>query len=72
MSDNFVSNSNMTAIMTAIGNKIKEGGHPSDLGTAAYCDYTTTITQGSTDLPTGGAVYNYIDSMITQALTGSY
>lgn len=48
------------------------GGTPTDLGTAATCDYTTTITQGSDDLPTGGAVYNYIDTMITQALTGSY
>ena len=48
------------------------GSTPSNLGTAAYCDCTTTITQGSTDLPTGGAIYTYIDTMITQALTASY
>lgn len=33
---------------------------------------TTSVTQNSTDLVTSGAVYSYIDTMITQALTGSY
>lgn len=42
------------------------------LGTAASKDSTTSITQGSTDLPEAGAVYSYIDSMITSALNAGY
>ena len=42
------------------------------LGTAASKDSTTTITQGSTDLPEAGAVYSYIDTMITSALNAGY
>lgn len=70
MSDNFVNYSNITAIMTAIGNKIDE--EIDNLGTASTKNYTTTISQSSSDLPTAGAVYSYVDNMITQALTGSY
>ena len=44
----------------------------SDLGTAAAKDSTTSVTQNSGDLVTSGGVYQYVDTMITQALTGSY
>ena len=44
----------------------------SSLGTAATKNSTTSVTSGSADLVTSGAVYTYVDTMITQALTGSY
>ena len=44
----------------------------SDLGTAAAKDSTTSVIQNSGDLVTSGGVYTYVDTMITQALTGSY
>ena len=112
---NFVSDDNMTALMTAIGNKkdnkpievtwdqyiamsdaqktgkhfIISGGPGgggfeqkqadwNQIDTTAV-DYiknkptvTSTVASGSTDLITSGGVYAYIDTMITQALTGSY
>lgn len=37
-------------------------------GTAAAKDYTTSITQNSTDLPTSGAVYSAIGAAVTSAL----
>lgn len=42
------------------------------IGTAAHKDFTTSVTQDSTDLVTSGAVYSYINSNITQALNNSY
>ena len=42
------------------------------LGTAAAKDFDTTPTSGSSNLITSGGVYSYIDTTITQALTGSY
>ena len=42
------------------------------LGTSAAKDFETTPTSGSANLITSGGVYSYIDTMITQALTGSY
>ena len=33
---------------------------------------TSSVTSGSTDLVTSGGVYSYVDTMITQALSGSY
>lgn len=44
----------------------------SSLGTASTKDSTAVISSGGGDLPTAGAVYSYIDTMITQALTASY
>jgi len=35
----------------------------SDLGTASAKDYTSSVTQGSTDLVTSGAVFNAIDNL---------
>ena len=43
-----------------------------DIGTAAAHNSTTTVTQSSNDLITSGAVYSYVDTMITQALNASY
>ncbi len=42
------------------------------LGTAAAKDFTTSVTSGSADVVTSGAVYTYVDTVITQALNGSY
>ena len=42
------------------------------LGTSATKSYTTSVTSGSSDLVTSGAVYSYIDTMITQALNAEY
>ena len=33
---------------------------------------SSTVSSGSTDLITSGGVYSYVDTMITQALSGSY
>jgi len=44
----------------------------SSLGTAAAKAYTTSVSSGSTDLVTSGAVYSYVDSMITQAIQATY
>lgn len=33
---------------------------------------TSSVTSGSTALVTSGGVYTYVDTMITQALSGSY
>lgn len=35
-------------------------------------DVTSTVSSGSSALVTSGAVYSYVDTMITQALSGSY
>ena len=43
-----------------------------DLGTASAKDSTNAVTQNSTDLVESGAVYSYIDTMITQAISASY
>lgn len=43
-----------------------------DLGSAAFKNSTTAITEGGLDLVTAGAVYNYIDEVVTQALNASY
>lgn len=43
-----------------------------DTGTAATKDYTNTIEQNNRNLVTSGAVYSYVDTMITQALNASY
>lgn len=63
--------SNLTAVAKA---DITALGIPDadDLGTAAAKDSTSTVAQGSEDLITSGAVYTYVDTVITQALTGSY
>lgn len=42
------------------------------LGTAAAKDFTASVTSGSADVVTSGAVYTYVDTVITQALNGSY
>ena len=42
------------------------------LGTASAKDFTTSVTSGSADVITSGGVYTYVDTVITQALTGSY
>lgn len=42
------------------------------VGTAAECNSTTSVTQDSADLITSGAVFSYVDTMITQALNASY
>ena len=39
-----------------------------DLGSAAYKFYTTSVTSGSADLPTSGAVYSAIAAAVTSAL----
>lgn len=43
-----------------------------NLGTAATKNYTDTIESEGTSLPTSGAVYSYINTMITQALDTPY
>lgn len=40
----------------------------SSLGTAAYKDYTTSIAQDNTNLPTSGAVYSAIAAAVSSAL----
>ena len=41
-------------------------------GTAASKDSTDVVTVGSKDLITSGAVYSYVDTMITSALNAEY
>ena len=56
------------AVYTALQGK----ANSADLGTAAAKDATTSVTSGSEDVITSGGVYTYVDTVITQALNGSY
>ena len=51
---------------------LSEYAKTADLGDAAFKNSTTAIAQGSSDLITAGAVYDYVDQMVTQALNASY
>ena len=52
------------ATETYVGNQISA----LNLGTASQKDYTTSVAQNGTDLPTSGAVYSAIAAAVTSAL----
>ena len=51
-----------------LGNQSITPESVSNLGTAAYCNYITSIIQNSNDLPTSGAVYSAIAAAVSSAL----
>ena len=57
----FINGTYVNAAFNSTGNTIKFDVTPAQ-----------SIAQGGTDLVTSGLVYSYIDTMITQALSGSY
>lgn len=59
-------NTNVASALDGLSSSI------SGLGTAAGKDFTTSVTSGSNDLVTSGAVYSYIDTAITQVLNTGF
>lgn len=51
-----------------LGNQSITPASVSSLGTAAYKDYTASVIQGSTDLPTSDAVFQAIGAAVSSAL----
>lgn len=51
-----------------LGNQSITPAAVSSLGTAAYKNYATSVTQGSTDLPTSDAVFQAIGAAVSSAL----
>ena len=51
-----------------LGNESITPASVSSLGTAAYKDYTTSVTQGGADLPTSDAVFQAIGAAVSSAL----
>lgn len=70
--DNTTSGLTADDVQEAIDELVNEKANTADLGTASAKNFTTSVTQGSTDLITGGAVYDYHNTTPLNPKTGLY